>query len=251
MFLQPCRLNCGDIALSDRTKMSLTPELIARIHREVQDPGVMPGFEPMQDADYERLVEDLLADHPRDADVWLFAYGSLIWKPACDVDGQRRASLRGWRRSFCMRLTRFRGTVEFPGLMMALDRGGSCTGVAQRLPAKVARERLGQLLRREISVKPPTNCPRWVTLESEGERLRAIAFAANRAGRNYVQEESIETTTDVLSRAVGHWGTGAEYLMQTVIHLEKLGIHDRYLWKLQEMVALRIQAQGDTQHAAI
>jgi cation transport protein ChaC len=231
--------------------MSLTPELVARIHREVPDPGLMQGLEPMQEADYDRLLDDLLLDHPREADLWLFVYGSLIWKPACDVDGQQRALLRGWRRSFCMRLTRFRGTAEFPGLMMALDRGGACIGVAQRLPATVVRERLGQLLRRETSVKPPTNCPRWVTVESAGQKLRAIAFAADRSRRNYVREQSHEVTADILARAVGHWGTGAEYLMQTVLHLEKLGIHDRYLWKLQEMVAARIRAQDRAQHAAI
>ncbi len=230
--------------------MSLTPDLVARIHRDLPDPGSMPGLEPMQEADYEQLVADLLADHPADADLWLFAYGSLIWKPACDVDGQRRAMLRGWRRSFCMRLTRFRGTVDYPGLMMALDRGGTCVGVAQRLPAAVKRLRLDQLLRREISVKPPTNRPRWVTVEADGERLRAIAFTADRARRNYVREESHAATAEVLARAVGHWGTGAEYLMQTVLHLEQLGIHDRYLWKLQQMVAERIQAGGDGSHAA-
>jgi cation transport protein ChaC len=119
------------------------------------------------------------------------------------------------------------------------------------LPADVARERLGQLLRRETSVKPPTNCPRWVTVECAGEKLRAIAFIADRARRNYVREESHETTADILSRAVGNWGTGAEYLMQTVLHLEKLGIHDRYLWKLQELVAARIRALDLAQHAAI
>lgn len=231
--------------------MTLTPGLVARIHRDVPDPGMMPGLEPMQDADYGRLVDALLADHPPDADLWLFAYGSLIWKPACDVDGQRRALLRGWRRSFCMRLTRFRGTADCPGLMMALDRGGSCIGVAQRLPATVKRERLEQLLRREVSVKPPTNKPRWVTVESEGERLRAIAFSADRTRRNYLPEQSHRATADVLARAVGHWGSGAEYLMQTVIHLEQLGIHDRYLWKLQEMVAARIAALDTDEDAKI
>lgn len=224
--------------------MSLTPELVARVHRDLPDPGFMPGLEPMQEGDYDDLVAALLADHAADADLWLFAYASLIWKPACEVDGQRRAMLRGWRRSFCMRLTRFRGTVDYPGLMMALDRGGTCIGVAQRLPAAVKRQRLGQLLRREISIKPPTNRPRWVTLEAEGERLPAIAFTADRARRNYVREVSHEATAEILARAVGHWGSGAEYLMQTVIHLEQLGIHDRYLWKLQQMVAARILADG-------
>ena len=70
----------------------------------------------------------------------------------------------------------------------------------------------------------------------------AVTFAMNRKGPTYTADHSIEETADVLARACGHWGTGAEYLMHTVAHLEDLGIHDRYLWRLQEMVAARIEA---------
>jgi cation transport protein ChaC len=126
--------------------------------------------------------------------------------------------------------------------MMALDRGGACRGMAQRIPGKHIEERLGQLLRRETSVKPISNVPRWVTVEADGEKKRALAFAINRRGPTYCGRQSLEETADILAKACGHWGTGAEYLMQTVAHLEDLGIHDRYLWRLQELVARRIRA---------
>ena len=72
--------------------------------------------------------------------------------------------------------------------------------------------------------------------------MRALAFTINRKGPTYCGPHTLEQTSDILSKACGHWGTGAEYLMHTVAHLEDLGIHDRYLWRLQELVAERIKA---------
>jgi glutathione-specific gamma-glutamylcyclotransferase len=228
--------------MSRRHEMSLTADLVALIHRPLTDPGPSAGFTLLTDEDHNQRRDMLLASLPKGEDLWLFAYGSLIWKPACEVDGQNQALLKGWHRRFCIRLVRYRGTAECPGLMMALDRGGACRGIIQRIPAKHATERLGLLLRREMSVKPASNLPRWVTVESEGRRQRAITFAMNRKGPTYSAGHTLEETADVLARACGHWGTGAEYLMHTVAHLEDLGIHDRYLWRLQEMVAQRIKA---------
>src|SRR5690242_9004024 len=161
--------------MSRRHEMSLTADLVALVHRSVADPGPSPGFVPLTDADHDERRAGLLASHPENADLWLFAYGSLIWKPACEVDGQARALLRGWHRKFCLRLLRYRGSPDCPGLMMALDIGGSCRGVVLRIAARHVEERLDQLLRRETSVKPATNVPRWVTVETDAGRQRAIA----------------------------------------------------------------------------
>jgi glutathione-specific gamma-glutamylcyclotransferase len=228
--------------MSRRHEMSLTADLIALVHRNIIDPGPPPGFVPLTEEDHDCRRAALLASHPKGQDLWLFAYGSLIWKPACEVDGQHHALLRGWHRKFCLHLVRYRGTHDCPGLMMALDIGGSCRGILQRIPAKNVEERLDQLLRREMSVKPASNVPRWISVEDHGGRRRAITFAINRKGPTYVRPRTLEETADILARACGHWGSGAEYLMQTVAHLEDLGIHDRYLWRLQDMVAQRIRA---------
>jgi cation transport protein ChaC len=228
--------------MSRRHKMSLTADLVALVHRHVADPGPPLGFEPLTDSDHEERQAALLATHPDGEDLWVFAYGSLIWKPACEVEGQRHALLRGWHRKFCLRLVRYRGSADCPGLMMALDVGGSCRGVAQRIPARHIPERLAQLLRRETSTKPMSNVPRWVIVDTKQGRQRALTFAINRKGPTYAGPRTLEETAEILAKACGHWGTGAEYLMQTVAHLEDLGIHDRYLWRLQELVAQRIKA---------
>jgi cation transport protein ChaC len=229
-----------------KRRMTLTADLVARVHRVIPDTGPNAGFVQMEEQDYERLTDEVLKRHPPHEDLWIFAYGSLMWRPACEIDGQEMALLRGWHRKFCIRIARWRGTPDNPGLMMALDRGGSCRAVAPRLSAATARDRLGQLLRRELTSKNnPTNRPRWVTVEAGGRRRRAIAFAVMRSSPYYSGDFSPEETAEILARAVGHWGSGAEYLMNTVQQLEKLGIHDRNLWRLQELVAARIEAAAD------
>lgn len=234
--------------MSRRDKMALTEELVRRVHRTIVDAGPPAGFEPLTDRDYDHQRRALLADHPKGMDLWLFVYGSLIWKPACEVADHGLALLRGWHRSFCLHLLRFRGTPERPGLMMALDKGGSCRGVLQRIPAAHVEERLDQLLRRETSVKPASNTPRWVRVESSSGTQRAIAFTINRKGPTYCRH-SLEQTATILAKACGHWGSGAEYLLHTVAHLEERGIHDPYLWRLQRMVAERIaNAHDDGAH---
>jgi cation transport protein ChaC len=228
------------------TDMKLTAELVARVHRSIPDTGPSPGFVHMEEEDYERLTNEILKDHSCHDDLWIFAYGSLMWRPACEIDDQEMALLKGWHRKFCIRIARWRGTPDNPGLMMALDRGGSCRAVVQRLSAKTARDRLGQLLRRELTSKEhPTNRPRWVTVRTGVRRRRAIAFAVARSSPYYSGTFSPEETAAILARAVGHWGSGAEYLMNTVQQLESLGIHDRNLWRLQELVAARIAAQSE------
>ena len=82
--------------------MALNSELVARVHRIVPDTGPTPGFVHMQDEDYDRVTESMLREHPTHEDLWLFAYGSLMWRPACEIDGQEMATLRGWHRKFCI-----------------------------------------------------------------------------------------------------------------------------------------------------
>jgi len=224
-------------------RMALTAEQVTQVHRTVADPGPLPGVTYHSDEDYEAMVDNLLRGRPEGGDVWLFAFGSLIWKPECTHVEERCGIAHGWHRSFCFRIRRFRGTPECPGLMMSLDRGGQCKGMLYRLPGDTLREQLHQLCRREITVKPPNTVARWITVTSEGLSLRAIAFVINRESKSYVGRLAPEQVADTLVAACGHWGSGAEYLFNTVTRLEEHGIHDRYLWRLQSLVAERIASQ--------
>ena len=221
--------------------MRLTPELVDRVVRV----GVSPPlpFTALSDADYEEAVRAILAGAPSADEVWFFAYGSLIWNPACDFVEQRTGVSPGWHRSFCLGWDQwFRGSDERPGLMLSLDRGGQCTGAVYRLPPDAVEANLGRLFRRELRIKPLAHSPRWVTLHTDGAPLRAITFVINRKGGHYVCGLSLEEIADALAGAAGPRGSMAEYLYSTVRHLEDLGIHDNHLWRLQELVGERIEA---------
>jgi glutathione-specific gamma-glutamylcyclotransferase len=231
----------GELAVQPRP-LKLTADLVQRAQRPVVDSGPEAGVTYLTEADYNQIADQLLAKHRPGEDIWLFAYGSLIWKPEVAHVEERLATAQGWRRSFCIRLERFRGTPEFPGLMMALDRGDECQGLALRLAGAAAAESIGKLVRRELDAKPPSQLPRWITVETDQGPVRAVAIVSIPEGRVHAGNLPIEVVAEILSKACGHWGSGAEYLRNTVTHLEQRGIHDDYLWRLQEMVADRIAA---------
>jgi glutathione-specific gamma-glutamylcyclotransferase len=221
--------------------LRLTPELVALVACKMEDSGPAPGVVVHTDEDYEASLQAVLhAGAWQGEDIWLFAYGSLLWNRPFEVEEQVAAVLHGWHRAFCIRLTRFRGTPDQPGLMMSLVPGGSCRGALYRVAGHRVLADLRKLWRREMTVKPPTSPPRWITAKAGQAAVRAIAFTADRKGRNFAAGLTDEEIASVLYKAVGHWGSGAEYLMQTVDHLECLGIRDANLWRLQRLVAQRL-----------
>src|SRR5262245_29495379 len=223
-------------------KLTLTQDHIARIHRVVEDSGTPPGLQPQTDADYDGWVEQTMRSHPAPHEpTFLFAYGSLIWKPEIDHVGEQLGVARGWHRSFCFRVPRFRGTPDQPGLMMALDRGGQCRGALYELPSENLERQFGKLFRREFTAKPINSMPRWIAVKTASGLIPALTFVMNRESPLYAGRLSLDEIADVLARACGHWGTAAEYLLNTVTHLEAKGIRDRNLWQLQRLVAERIE----------
>jgi glutathione-specific gamma-glutamylcyclotransferase len=197
------------------------------------------------DEDFRRFTADILSGADDPGQVWVFAYGSLIWKPACQFVEMRTGLLRGWHRAFCLGWnTRFRGSEQNPGLMLALDRGGSCKGVLYRLPPGKEAENVELLARREMGFKPSPFPPRWVSVMTEDGPVRAFTFCIDRNSGRYVSGLDEPQVADVLSKAVGGRGSMVEYLFHTVQSLEHMGIHDGHLWRLQAMVAERLDAQA-------
>jgi cation transport protein ChaC len=225
--------------------LALTPDLVALVERFEPDPGPEPGRHDPNDAEFAAMAAKVLEGAPQ-GDLWLVAYGSLIWNPGHDFVEHQRAIALGWHRSFCMTLTRWRGTREVPALMMALDRGGSCTGVAYRLPDGDRLKQVEMLLRRETDGIPATNVARWISINTDRGPLRALAFVASRTGPAYVGPQPHAVAAQVIARAAGHWGAAATYLQQTVEKLDEHGIRDRNLWILQKLVAdeLRVVASN-------
>ena len=221
--------------------LSLTPDHIARVHRVVEDTGPTPGVQQQTDADYADWVARIAGSHPDPhRPTQLFAFGSLIWKPEIEHRAEQTGVARGWHRSFCLRQHRFRGTLDQPGLMMALDRGGQCRGVLYELPLENLEHQLDRLFRREFTVKPINNVPRWITVQTASGPVKALGFVMNRSSPYYAGSLPPDEVARTLAVACGHWGSGAEYLLNTVTQLEARGIRDSGLWHLQQLVARQI-----------
>lgn len=193
--------------------------------------------------DHARTITHLLGPAGDHDEVWIFAYGSLIWKPACDFIEMRTGRIHGWHRAFCLGWNnRFRGSDAYPGLMLALDRGGACNGVLYRLPPGQVEQAMHKLLEREMGWLPSPFPPRWVNARSGDRTIRALTFCIDRHSGRYVSGLTIDAIADVLATATGSRGSMAEYLFATVQHLEEMGIQDPHLWQLQDLVAERIEA---------
>jgi len=227
--------------LRERRIMSLTPDLVALCARPEVDPGPDPDWTPLGDEGYAALTDRLL-EESGDVPLWIFAYGSLIWKPVFEAVEKRRGTAYGWHRSFCLEIKAWRGSPAQPGLMMALDRGGRCDGVAFRLPEQDRSGQIEAMLRREVSAVEDIGTIRWLPVETTDGPVRALAFWAGPAGRGVARKLPPEEVAWVLARACGHVGSCAEYLYNTVTHLEDHGIRDRNLWRLQHLVADEIRS---------
>lgn len=206
-------------------------------------PAAPEGMRQASPQDHLETIRTLFSGPDQHDETWIFAYGSLIWKPACDYVEMRTGLLHGWHRAFCLGWnTRFRGSETNPGLMLALDRGGACNGVLYRLPPDRRDDCLVKLFEREMGWMPSAFPPRWVTVRNGERQVRALTFCIDRKSGRYISGLSETEIADVLARATGTRGSMAEYLHATVEHLEQMGIHDPHLWRLQDMVAERIEA---------
>lgn len=161
---------------------------------------------------------------PAGADVWVFGYGSLMWNPAFHFAEQVPARVRGWHRSFCLWNTFGRGSPENPGLMLALENGGSCLGVALRIAPEQVQSELTILWNREML--SGSYLPRWVRLMGPEGPIEAVTFVANRAHERYAGRLPSARVAELLARARGPLGEGREYLEQTVAELERHGARD-------------------------
>jgi cation transport protein ChaC len=183
-----------------------------------------------------------LAARPKGAGWWVFGYGSLLWNPIFPIAEARPALLRGLHRSFCLWSLASRGTAQCPGLVLALTPGGSCKGVAYRLPAPAAIDELHLLWRREMVVGSYT--PKWVKLEVEGKPIVGLTLTIKRDHPQYAGKLTVAQQAAVIGSACGHLGTSQDYLERTRVALVAHGIVDPYLERIAVAVASRCAMQS-------
>jgi cation transport protein ChaC len=172
-------------------------------------------------------------------ELWIFAYGSLMWDPAFRFSASTPALLRGYHRAFCIYSSRYRGTVSAPGLVLGLDRGGACRGIAFCVPAQDVAEALESLWHREM--RRGVYLPRLLPVDvGARQRRTALTFLANRDHAGYAGQLEDNAAAAIIAACCGERGPNVDYLVNTLRHLEELGVHDRHLHNL--LAAVRVCA---------
>ncbi len=224
------------------TTMQLTPELVALTIRDIRDDGPEPGWTPLSEAELDDLV-DRIEREAAGEPLLVFAYGSLIWNPEFEPASRERATAYGWHRSFSLKIQRWRATSDQPGLMMALERGGQCDGIAFELSADRRRQDLRALVAREIKYSEVIDMVRWLPVRTESGAKKALTFWASTKRAGLTKPLPAAEASSLIAAACGQGGSCAEYLHNTIVDLQAEGIRDRNLWRLQALVAAEILAR--------
>jgi cation transport protein ChaC len=166
--------------------------------------------------------------------VWIFAYGSLMWNPEMRFAERLPARVHGYHRSFCLYSPEYRGTREKPGLVLGLDRGGSCRGIAYRLAGDTLAAEIDLLWTREMTGFVYHMTP--LSVATARGALRGYAFTVRRDSRDYAGRLALDAVARIIATSKGDRGTGRDYLTNTVRHLEELGIADAALHRIERLV---------------
>ena len=200
-----------------------------------------PDVHPPAARDPQTLLEQALAAWGGEQDLWIFGYASLIWRPDFDFAESRLAKVHGWHRALRMWSRVNRGTPEVPGLVFALLSGGSCQGVAYRVPREQATDVLVRMWLREMVTG--VYDPRWLPCRTTAGPVHALAFTLSRKSPSYTGPMSLQQYHAIFARASGRYGTTLDYVQATGRTLQERGIPDRTLHRL-------IREYGATQAAA-
>ena len=188
----------------------------------------------------ERFLDDLPP-----ADLWVFGYGSLMWSPCFPFSQKALARVHGYHRALCILSTRYRGTRLRPGLVMGLCRGGSCWGMAFRVPRVHVRRSLTRLWSREMTRRVYE--PRLVLaqLRRPERSVRALAFLADPGHPAYVRELDLHGRARLVAQGIGQRGRCIEYIENTLEHMHDVGVRDPHLERiLHAALAMRSSASS-------
>jgi cation transport protein ChaC len=187
----------------------------------------------------DQSLADTMSRRPEQGDLWVFAYGSLMWNPISEYDSRVIATLDYWHRSFCIRLLAGRGSPENPGRMLSLEPGGTTEGVALRMPEANLNEELRILWIREMVTGAYT--PTWAPIRFKtGGDATALVFVANSHQAQFEPDARPAAIAPLMVAASGSFGTNAEYVFKLQRALADCGMTDKYIDEL----ALELTKRG-------
>jgi cation transport protein ChaC len=164
------------------------------------------------------------------AELWVFGYGSLMWRPGFAVGESAPALLKGAHRALCVYSVVHRGTHSEPGLVLGLDRGGACKGMAFRVAAGAEEETLAYLREREQVTDVYVEAVRPIRLlDGSGRVLKALTYLVDRTHSQYAGDLPLEAQIRIVKGGKGQAGGNVEYVMKTLRHLDESGVHDPLL----------------------
>lgn len=190
-------------------------------------------------------MTDAPAPHPSELDIppgdlWIFGYGSLMWDPGFRYRERAPALVRGYHRAFCIYSNRWRGTPERPGLVLGLDSGGACRGIAYRVAASNVAATIRALWDREMRRR--VYKVRLLRARLPKGEARVFAFVADPQHPGYAGGLTIKQTAHLVATCRGARGPNIEYLTRTLAHLAELGVRDHNL--LRVLAAVRALSKG-------
>lgn len=212
----------------------LRRRLIAGSFLAADRAALPPGVRLRSDEELQASLAQTLAARPGGEDVHVFGCGSLMWNPAMDARLLGVATAHGWRRRFCLRAFVGRGSVDKPGVMVALDRGGACQGVLLRIEAAKVPEELRLLWRREMLVG--SYQARWIRARIDGRRVSALAFVVDRRNERYIARMDAVEAARLILTGEGRGGTTREYFRAMRESMARLGIRDAGMDRLARAV---------------
>ncbi|RQO84126.1 gamma-glutamylcyclotransferase [Acidovorax sp. FJL06] len=228
----------GRLTPAHASGLRLTDEALAEWDAQARNQG-LPAHWRLPDSEVERSRRDVLATiTTQSLDLWVFAYGSLMWNPGFHFDEVRRAHLPGYARRFALGTTIGRGTPDCPGLVLTLepDASQTCEGLAFRIPAPLVGAESRLLWRREMIAG--AYCPALLPLPTPQGTVQALVLVANPRHPLHRGDLSMQATAATIARACGRIGSNRDYLDQLVRQLEVLGMEDGYVDALHALVAL-------------
>lgn len=234
------------------------PIMLARCRRAVPS-ATPPHAQPLSSAALAASTAAALQHWNRRDPLWVFGYASLIWNPQLEYDARVVAQVHGYHRQLCMWSVQHRGSPDCPGLVAGLDRGGSCCGVAFRIPARAVADQFARLWRREMALDE--YAPRWLScrpLDRSGAvpgaapiravhgavPFHALAFVVRRATPYFSGRLAADQQLEIVLRAHGQLGSNLDYLLQTVAALRAEGLPDRHLEQLAQRAERLLAARS-------
>ena len=173
-------------------------------------------------------------------DLWIFGYGSLMWDPGFPYVQWAPALIYGYHRALCVSSNRWRGTAARPGLVLGLDRGGACRGIAFLVARADVAPTLEALWAREM--RRSAYHPRFLRARLPAKQVQALAFVADLSHAAYAGGLSVEKTAERVANCCGARGPNLQYLIRTLEHLSELGVRDHNL--LRVLAAARALNNG-------